>query len=130
MSIETRLQALENIILNSKQGNLVPTATDIQNIDVLYFYNSITLRTESITKAKLLEGAIGLWKYIENSFVEKGAGKVSENVLESTDVVYFKKITNGSDPLTLLGMTYDALEVGGLDKQLRTSYTQTQAIDI
>lgn len=129
MSIESRLQALENVVLNSKEGNLVPVAADIQNIDVLYFYNSATNRTESITKTKLLEGAFGLWKFIEDSFVEKGFEKVSENVLEPTDKVYVKRITNAGDPLTLFGHTYDKDSVGGLNKQLRTSYTQEEVID-
>ena len=124
MSVESRLQALENIILNSKDGNQIPVAASAASADKFIFYNTTTQQTESITKSKLLEGAIGLWKYIEDSFVEKGAGNVSDNVLEVNDVVYFKKITNGATyNQTLIGHTYD-----GGDKDLETSYTQNQAM--
>lgn len=70
-------------------------------------------------------GMFGDWLYIGDSFVEKGAGNTSKTVLEINDIVFFKKITNLSDPLTLIGQTYD-----GGDDQLRANYTQNQSIDI
>jgi hypothetical protein len=47
------------------------------------------------------------------------------NILEVGDEVYFKKITNGGDPVTLIGHTYD-----GGDEQLFENYTQNQSIEI
>lgn len=70
-------------------------------------------------------GAFGDWIYINDSFVEKGSGNTNQTVLETNDIVYFKKITNSGSPLTLVGQTYN-----GGDDQVRTSYTQNQSIDI
>lgn len=64
------------------------------------------------------------WITIDDSFVEKITG-INQTILEIDDIVYFKKITNNGDPLTLVGQTY----IGGND-QLRSSYTQNQSIDI
>ena len=64
-----------------------------------------------------------LW--IEDCFVRKAFGNSNITLIEANDEVHFKKITNAGDPLMLVGQTYD-----GGDKQLRTSYTQNNAIDI
>lgn len=95
-------------------------------ISVGWFIDDVIYQT-GISEAVLPTSvsAFGNWKFIEGSFVEKGSGKTSTTVLEPTDDVYFKKITNAGDPLTLIGHTYD-----GGDTQLRTSYTQNQVIDI
>jgi hypothetical protein len=62
---------------------------------------------------------------VEGSQVLKLTSNDDLDVLEAGDEVYWKKIANGGDPLTLIGQTYD-----GGDKTLRASYTQNQAIDM
>ena len=63
-----------------------------------------------------------LW--IEDCFVRKAFGNSNITIIEVNDEVHFKKIANTGDPLMLIGQTYD-----GGDKQLRTSYTQNNAVD-
>jgi len=114
---ETR-QLLNGLISNAKQtGDLTAQATVNPT-------SKIRVEGEYVTIQQLINITQGLWKNIEGSWVEKDIANVSETVLEVGDLVYFKKISNGTDPLTLVGQTYD-----GGDKQLRASYTQTQAID-
>ena len=52
-------------------------------------------------------------------------GKTNLKTLEIGDEVYFKKISNNGNPMTLIGHTY----LGG-DQELRESYQQNQTIDI
>ncbi len=83
------------------------------------------IRTEEgyITIQQLTNITSGLWPVIENCWAEKGAGKTSLSLIEATDIVYFKKITNGTDPMTLVGYTYD-----GGNKELLASYTLNQTM--
>jgi hypothetical protein len=66
---------------------------------------------------------------IEDCQVRKMTGNTDYSLIESGDEVLYKKITNNGDPVTLLGHTYDPDSIGGLDKQLKSSYRQLQIIN-
>lgn len=111
-------------ILQASKGILeIPLATGIQPTDLMVFFNFNTQQMESIPVSVLT--GLNNWIFIEDSWVDKdtAGGNVNISVLEIGDQVYYKKITNGTVPLTINGMTY----IGG-DKQLATSYRQDQTI--
>lgn len=115
---------LLSILAASKNGLELPTATaPPAATDWLIFWNVNSGRFEKV-QASQVTGA-STWIWVEDSWIVKIGGNIDTTLLEGGDEVYFKKITNAGDPLTLLGHTYDSG-----DKQLRTSYTQNQAIDI
>jgi hypothetical protein len=110
-----------SILANSKNILDLPTATNIQLTDWAVVWNVNTERAEKVRISQI--PGVSAWIWIEDSFVEKGSGNLDKALLEANDIVYFKKITNAGDPITLIGHTYD-----GGDKQLQTSYTQNQAL--
>lgn len=115
---------INSVNVNKKQIHEFAEVITAESTD--YLPTSRNQITKKIKSEKLLDLSVfGNWKFIEGSFVEKAVGNLSETILEINDIVYFKKITNGADPLTLIGHTYN----GGADKTLRASYTQNQAID-
>jgi len=110
-----------SILASSKTVLELPTATNPVATDWAVIWNTINNRAEKVPYA-LISGASN-WVWIDNSQVEKGVGNTDLENLEVGDEVYFKKITNGGDPVTLVGHTYD-----GGDEELEASYTQNQAI--
>ncbi len=114
----TVLEQVLSILADSKTVLELPLATSPVAADWSMVWNTSLGRLERVP----YNGASN-WVWIDGSQVEKGAGNTDRTLLEVNDEVYFKKITNSGDPLTLVGHTYD-----GGDKQLEASYTQNQAI--
>ena len=113
-----------SILAGSKSFLEIPTATGLPAAtDWFIFWNVTSQRVEKIHTTQIT-GFPG-WVWIDSYWVQKGSGNTDLTILETDDEVYFRKITNGSDPLTLMGQTYD-----GGDEQLRSNYTQNQVIDI
>jgi hypothetical protein len=122
--------AIQTILSNAKS---IPQLTDLDGtlnatseIPVYDNNGTITGRITLSELAEIIGGLIGVtsgWRWIEGSNVEKDGANSNDSVLEVNDEVYFKKITNGGDPVTLVGWTYN-----GGDKELITSYSQNQAI--
>jgi len=112
-----------SILAESKSVLELPTATNPIAADWAIVWNTALGRAEKVAYSTI-SGATN-WIWIDDSWVEKTVGNTDLTTLEANDNVYFKKITNGGDPLTLIGHTYD-----GGDAQLRASYTQNQVIDI
>lgn len=110
-----------SILADSKTVLELPTATSPIAADWAIIWNTASGRLEKVPYS-LISGASN-WVWIDGSQVEKGIGNNDLTILEIGDEIYFKKITNAGDPLTLVGQTYD-----GGDKQLEASYTQNQAI--
>lgn len=113
-----------SILANSKSILQLPTATVAPAAtDWFVFWNVTTQRAEKIESTKV-SGFPG-WVWIDSYWVQKGSGNTDLTVLETGDEVYFRKITNGTDPITLMGQSWD-----GGDEQLRSNYTQNQVIDV
>ena len=122
--------AIQTIINNARR---IPQLADLNNsIDVnseIPIYDvtgSVTGRINITELSDIIGNIIGVgvgWKWIEGSNVEKDIGNNNNSLLEINDEVYFKKITNAGDPVTLMGWTY----IGG-DKQLISSYSLNQSI--
>ena len=122
------LDQILSTLANSKQVDELPTATTVLGSDWAIIWNNANQRAEKIP-ISTIQASTG-WLWIEDSYVEKGAGNESLTTLEDGDIVYFKKITNAGDPITLVGHTYDPNAVGGLDKELETSYELLQSISV
>ena len=118
---------IDEVNAQSKTTNQYDEApSDLTGYELRLYKDGDTISKRKDVLQLLAElGMFGDWLYISDSFVEKGAGNTNKIVLETNDIVYFKKITNNGDPLTLIGQTYN-----GVDDQLRTNYTQNQSIDI
>jgi hypothetical protein len=122
--------AIQQII---NQAKLIPQLPDLDetlgvNAEIpIYDTNGVVTGKINLTElADIIGSIIGVtlgWRWIESSNVEKDGANSNNSVLEVNDEVYFKKITNNGDPVTLVGWTYN-----GGDKQLITSYSQNQAI--
>ncbi len=122
--------AIQQII---NQAKLIPQLPDLDetlgvNSEIpIYNTNGVVTGKINLTElADIIGSIIGVtlgWLWIEGSNVEKDGANSNNSVLEVNDEVYFKKITNAGDPVTLVGWTYN-----GGDKQLITSYSQNQAI--
>jgi hypothetical protein len=122
--------AIQQII---NQAKLIPQLPDLDetlgvNSEIpIYNTNGVLTGKINLTElADIIGSIIGVtlgWLWIEGSNVEKDGANSNNSVLEVNDEVYFKKITNAGDPVTLVGWTYN-----GGDKQLITSYSQNQAI--
>jgi hypothetical protein len=110
-----------SILASSKSILELPTASNPLSTEWAIIWNNTTNRAEKVRLSSIIKEFTWIW--IELSFVEKDTGNTDELVLEVNDIVWFKKITNAGDPLTLVGFTY----IGG-DKQLLSSYEQQQAI--
>ena len=110
-----------SILNNSKTMDELPTATALVGTDWAIIWNVALDRAEKISVSTI--SGVGGWSWIEGSNVEKASTNFDTTTLEIGDEVYFKKITNNSDPVTLVGWTYN-----GGDKQLIASYSQNQAI--
>ena len=117
----TTLEQILSYLANSKSVDQLPTASALPTTGYIPFYNPLTSQLEKISAAQF--GGIGAWKWIADSWVDKGSGNTDLDALEIGDEVYFKKINNGGDRLTLVGFTYD-----GPDPDLESSYTQNQVI--
>lgn len=113
-----------SILANSKNILELPTASTASGADWAVIWNSNTNRAEKI-KVSNFTGQSN-WIWIDDCWVAKGAGNTDKENLEVNDVVYFKPITNGGDPLTLVGFTYTEALSG--DEQLIGNYSQNQAI--
>lgn len=111
-----------SILANSKNVLELPTATAKNGADWAIIWNVAAERAEKIN-VSVLTGAAGGWIWIEGSNVEKAVGNFDLTTLEVGDEVYFKKIANGSDPVTLVGWQYN-----GGDKTLVSGYDLIQTI--
>lgn len=118
MSIESQILSILN---NSKKVMELPIAATLVGTYWMIMWNTDLNRLERIPVSAINNGAGWIW--IEGSHVEKDSGNFDITALEAGDIVWFKPITNGGDPLTLEGYTYD-----GGDSQLIANYTQNQAI--
>jgi len=116
-----------SILAASKTILEIPTATALPaSTDWFIFWNVTAARIEKIHSTQV-SGFPG-WVWIDSYWVQKGSGNTDLTALEINDEVYFRKITNAGDPLTLMGQTWDGGDAAA--EQLRVNYTQNQAIDI
>jgi hypothetical protein len=101
----------------------LPTNSNLQGTDWAVVWSNANNRLEKVLVSTLTAN-LG-WIWINGYYLSKGVGNVDLNALEVGDEVYYKKIDNNGDPITLVGHTYN-----GPDEDLESSYTQNQSISI
>jgi hypothetical protein len=113
--------AIQKIITDAQEVLQLPTNTNLAVLDWIVVWSVANSRLEKLSVNSIKFSSPG-WIWNVNYWMVKGTG-TNVDVLEVDDEVYFRKITNAGDPITLIGFTYN-----GGDEQLQTSYTQNQAL--
>lgn len=113
--------AIQKIITDAQEVLQLPTNTNLAVGDWIVVWSIANSRLEKLSVNSIKFSSPG-WIWNVDYWMVKGTG-TNVDLLEVDDEVYFRKITNAGDPITLIGFTYN-----GGDEQLQTSYTQNQAL--